>query len=457
MPIVCVAGAGLAGTELSFQLAKRGIDVVLYEPRLSPKFSDGVHITDKFAELVCSNSLRSNQLHNAAGLLKEELRRCGSLLISLADKHAVPAGSSLAVSRDDFADDVTRTIRSTPGITIVGSEVRDLATMLRDYDAVVLATGPHTSPALSDELRSVIGEQYLYFYDAIAPLVMRESIDMDVCFMASRFAKADDEGDYINASLSKEEYYSFIDELKRGEKVQVHSGDEDLFFRGCMPVEVMALDSPETLLFGPMRSDGITDTHTGKRPYAVVQFRQDRAAGDIYNMVGFQTRLTYPEQERIFRKIPGLKDAEFARLGSMHRNTYVNAPRVLNPDMSLKKESRVFLAGQISGVEGYIESIAQSFFVAGSLLKRFQPASDANVQGTLPDFPVYTAMGALHNYLVNADPSGFQPMKMNLGLLPPLSPDDKRAFMNTKSKMENKLGFSRRSLAFMHQYFSKIN
>ena len=459
MPLVCVVGAGLAGTELSYQLAKHNIDVVLYEPRLLGEYSDGIHATDKFAELVCSNSLRSNRLHNAAGLLKEELRRCGSLLISMADEHAVPAGSSLAVSRDDFAEAITKKILSTKGITVVGQEVKSLETMLRDYDVVVLATGPHTSAFLSNELKNLIGEEYLYFYDAIAPLVELDSINMDVCFRASR-GEEGTEGDYINAPFSKEEYYTFIDELKKGDKTPVHAGDEGVFFRGCMPIEVMADDSPDTLLYGPMRSDGIMDPRTGRRPYAVIQFRQDRAAGDIYNMVGFQTRLTYPEQKRIFRKVPGMENVEFVRLGSMHRNTYVNAPRVMNPDMSLKREKNIFLDGQISGVEGYIESIAQSFFVARSLLVKFSTGSDSNSsskRGPLPDFPDYTAMGALRNYLINADPSGFQPMKINLGLLPQLSSDDKKEFVEGKSKFDNKLGFSKRSLAFFDKYFSKIN
>jgi len=455
MPIVCVIGAGLAGTELSYQLAKRNIDVVLYEPRLSLKYSDGIHKTDKFAELVCSNSLRSNRLHNAAGLLKEELRRCGSILISTADEHAVPAGSSLAVSRDEFAIAVTQKISLIKGITIVDQEIKNLETMLRDYDAVVLATGPHTSAALSNSLKKIIGEDYLYFYDAIAPLVTLDSINMDICFRASRGGNVND-GDYINAPFSKEDYYNFIDELKRGEKTPLHAGDEGVFFRGCMPVEVMADDSPDTLLYGPMRGDGILDPRTGKRSYAVIQFRQDRAAGDIYNIVGFQTRLTYSEQTRIFTKIPGLEKAEFVRLGSMHRNTYVNAPRVMNPDMSLKNDSRIFLAGQISGVEGYIESIAQSFFVAKSLLTKFFP-SDEGALMPLPDFPEYTAMGALRNYLIKAEPSGFQPMKINLGLLPALSSDDKKEFVEGKSKFDNKLGFSKRSLAFFDKYFSKIN
>ena len=460
MPIVCIIGAGLAGSELSYQLAKRNVDVVLYEPRLSSEYSDGIHKTDKFAELVCSNSLRSNRLHNAAGLLKEELRRCSSLLISMADKYALPAGSSLAVSRNEFAAAVTETIMSIKGITVVDKEVNNFDTMLRDYDAVVIATGPHTSHELSDSLKKIIGEDYLYFYDAIAPLVTLDSINMDVCFRASRGGEVGAEGDYINAPFTKEEYYNFIDELKRGEKTPVHAGDEGVFFRGCMPIEVMADDSPDTLLYGPMRGDGILDPRTGKRSYAVIQFRQDRAAGDIYNIVGFQTRLTYPEQTRIFRKIPGLENAEFVRLGSMHKNTYVNAPRVMNPDMSLKKDNRIFLAGQISGVEGYIESIAQSFFVARSLLVKLCPnnynSSSMNVE-FLPDFPEYTAMGALQNYLINAEPAGFQPMKINLGLLPALSSDDKKEFVEGKSKFDNKMGFSKRSLAFFNKYFSKIN
>lgn len=449
MSVVCVVGAGLAGSELSYQLAKTGIDVVLYEPRLSDTYLNGIHSTDKMAELVCSNSLRSNKLHNSAGLLKEELRRCGSLLISIADKNAVPAGSSLAVSREDFSIDVTNSILATKGITVVAQEVTELKTLLRDYDAVVLASGPHTSVSLSKELKTIIGEEYLYFYDAIAPLIEHSSIDMNICFRASRGGESI-EGDYINSPFTKEEYYDFVEELKKGIKTPIHAGDEGVFFRACMPVEVMAEDAPDTLLYGPMRSDGIIDARTGKRPYAVIQYRQDRAAGDIYNMVGFQTRLTYPEQERIFKKIPGLADAEFVRLGSMHRNTFVNAPRVLNSDMSLRKEKKLFLAGQISGVEGYIESIAQSFFVLQTLLINLK-----NIES--PTFPDFTAMGALHKYLVSADPKHFQPMKINFGLLPALSSDDKKAFMETKSKFENKLAFSKRSLSFFDEYFSKIN
>jgi methylenetetrahydrofolate--tRNA-(uracil-5-)-methyltransferase len=455
MPRICVVGAGLAGTELSWQLFKAGFEVSLYEPRFSNVFVDKVHSTNKCAELVCSNSLRSKQLHNAAGLLKQELRLCDSLLIRLADKNSLPAGSSLAVSREDFSRDATEAILSTK-IKIIKEELKDIKSVLDDYDLIVIASGPNTSKSLSDSIKKIIGEEDLYFYDAIAPIIRADSIDMDICFRASRYSnsqQAGSEGDYINSPLSKKEYYDFVELLKSGDKIPLNEGDKGIFFNACMPVEVMAEQGSDSLRHGPMRGDGLIDERTMKVPFAAVQFRQDSFFGDLYNMVGFQTRLTYPEQKRIFRTLPGLKNVEFERLGSMHRNTYINAPRVLNNDMSLKKNNRVFMAGQISGVEGYIESIAQSILVAGFIIERFLDKKNP----LLNSFAGKTAITALSNYIVNADPSNFQPMKINFGIFTPLSEEEKRKFCSSKKKFDRRLAMSKRSIDLMSKYFHKNN
>lgn len=440
-------GGGLAGSELAYQLSKNNINVVLYEARLGKDYNDGVHTTKDLAELVCSNSLRSKDLHNAAGLLKQELRALGSLLIKKADEHSLPAGSALAVSRDDFSKAVTQELSSNKSIKIIAETVTDLNVLLNEYEYVVLAAGPSAAPEICDELKKVLGEEYLYFYDAIAPLVDINTVDMDICFKASRYAGVGEEGDYINAPMNKEEYYSFVEELKNAQKVPVQHGDKGIFFRGCMPVEVMAEDSPDNLLNGPMRGDGLTDPRTGRAPYAAIQLRQDNALGTVYNIVGFQTRLIYGEQERIFRKIPGFKNVEFLRFGSMHRNIYVNAPQVLNPDMSLKANPRLFVAGQISGVEGYVESIAHGMFVARKLVTK--------INGTvLPELPESTAIGSLCSYILKADKKGFQPMKINFGLLPPLSDEEKKLFLSKGPRsFQTKLALSKRSLSF----FEKLN
>ncbi len=440
-------GGGLAGSELAFQLSKNNIPVVLYEARLGKDYNDGVHKTKDFAELVCSNSLRSKDLHNAAGLLKQELRAMGSLLIRKADIHALPAGSALAVSRDDFSNAVTEDLCSKKNIKIIAETVTDLKPLLKEYEYVVIAAGPSAAPELCEEIKGMLGEEYLYFYDAIAPLLDVSSVDMGICFKASRYAEVGDEGDYINAPMNKEEYYSFVEELKNAQKVPVQHGDKGIFFRGCMPVEVMAEDSPDHLLNGPMRGDGLVDPRTGKTPYAAIQLRQDNALGTICNMVGFQTRLVYGEQERIFRKVPGFKNVEFLRFGSMHRNIYVNAPHVLNPDMSFKVKPNLFVAGQISGVEGYVESIAHGMLVARKLI--------AKINGTvLPELPEFTAIGALCSYILKTDKKGFQPMKINFGLLPPLSDEEKKIFLSKGPRsFQTKLALSKRSLSF----FEKLN
>jgi len=444
---VCIVGGGLAGSELAYQLASNNIKVVLYEARLDKDYNDGVHKTQELAELVCSNSLRSKDLHNAAGLLKQELRELGSLLIKKADEHSLPAGSALAVSRDDFCKAVTLELCSNHNIKIVAEAVTDLAPLLSEYEYVVIAAGPSASPELCEGLKNLLGEEYLYFYDAIAPLVDVGTVDMDICFKASRYAGVGEEGDYINAPMNKEEYYSFVEELKTSQKVPIQHGDKGIFFRGCMPVEVMAEDSPDHLLNGPMRGDGLIDPRTGRAPYAAIQLRQDNVLGTVYNMVGFQTRLIYGEQERIFKKIPGFKNIEFLRFGSMHRNIYINAPEVLGPDMNLKAEPKLFVAGQISGVEGYVESIAQGMFVARKLISK--------IKGTvLPELPVSTAIGSLCSYILKADKKGFQPMKINFGLLPPLSDEEKKLFLSKGPRsFQTKLALSKRSLSF----FEKLN
>ena len=441
MPKVCVIGAGLSGSELVFQLAKLGIDVVLYEPRFEGKYSDGAHNTRKFGELVCSNSLRSNKLHTAPGLLKEELRLLGSVLVAVADKNSIPAGDALAVSRDDFCEEITNKILSLPNVEVIAEEVRDLKKLVENFDAVCICSGPLASKSISDSLKDLVGDDYLYFYDAIAPLVSAQSLDMNICFKADRYGlPSATDGDYINCPMTKQQYYSFVEELLNAQKAPLHEGDDGVFFRGCMPIEAMAQDAPETLLNGPMRGDGLVDPKNYTVPYAAVQLRQDNFSASIYNIVGFQTRLTYTEQDRIFRTIPGLQNADFFRRGSMHRNTFINAPKLLNPDMSLKVEPKIFVAGQISGVEGYIESIASAFYVAEGVAKRLLGKS-------FFEFPDVTAAGSLKRYLVQADPKNFQPMKINFGLLPELSVDEKKEFVGSGTrKHQTRLALSKRSI-----------
>jgi methylenetetrahydrofolate--tRNA-(uracil-5-)-methyltransferase len=435
MKNICIVGGGIAGSELVLQLASKGVEVTLIEPRLdkNSSFNNNVHKTAMLAELVCSNSLRGTGLHSAPGLLKEELKILSSFLINLATMHTVPAGTALAVDRTAFSAAVTKSVLENPYITVISRTIEDINELLAEYKYVVLATGPLTQGGLATQLRELSGTEYMYFYDAIAPIVAADSIDMEKCFRASRYGKGEGD-DYINAPMSRELYYRFVQELKDGKKAALHEGDEGIFFRGCMPVEVIASESDDALLFGPMRADGLFEKTKTERPYAVVQLRQDNLCASMYNMVGFQTRLTYGEQDRIFRKIPGLENVEFLRHGSMHRNTFVNAPLVLNEDMSLKSNSRVFLAGQISGVEGYIESMAHGCYVCRVLLKKL---------GMLDSFelPVTTAIGSLINYLLKADPDNFQPVKMNFGLLPPIPKGDKRI-----KKNEIKLEQSKRAL-----------
>lgn len=415
-PHVTVVGAGLAGSEAAWQLANRGITVHLFEMR--PKKFTEAHQTDKFAELVCSNSLGARAIDRAMGLLKEELRRLGSLIIAAADATALPAGGALAVGRAEFSDYITEALHRHPNILIHREEVTDIPA-----EPTIIATGPLTSPALADRIRELAGQDYLYFYDALAPIVTLESIKMPPCWRQSRYDRdsGESEGDYINCPLNEEEYRSFVQALREADRIQLRQfeRDDERFFEACLPVEVLAQRGEEALAFGPMRPVGLRDPRTGKRPFAVVQLRQDNLAGTLYNLVGFQTNIRWPEQKRIFRMIPGLEEAEFVRLGQMHRNTFINSPMLLRPTLQWRHRDDLFFAGQIIGTEGYVGSTAGGLF-AGLNLARLLRGDEPVV------LPRETMMGALFWYVTHAEPKDFQPMKANFGLLPPLQPRVRR-------------------------------
>ncbi len=402
---VSIIGAGLAGCEAAWQLARFGLDVRLYE--MKPQRFSPAHQSEQLAELVCSNSLRGAGMNNAVGCLKEELRRIGALFIEAADATAVPAGGALAVDRDEFSRYISEKIAAAPQIELVRQEVCELPA----DGPVILASGPLTSDVLSQQLAQLIGTEHLYFYDAIAPIVEADSINFDIVWRASRYDKGG--ADYINCPLDQEQYNQFIADLLKADKVAGREFEKLIHFEGCMPIEEMAARGVQTLAFGPMKPVGLPDPRTGRIPHAVIQLRQDNRHASLYNLVGFQTRLIYPEQERIFRKIPGLENARFARLGSMHRNTFVNAPNALNHRLQLKSAPHITLAGQLSGVEGYVESAAcgllAGLFVAGEQRGHKVPAP-----------PAVTALGALLNHLQTADADNFQPMNVNYGLFPPL-------------------------------------
>ena len=401
---VTVIGAGLAGSEAAWQIAERGVPVVLYEMR--PVRMTPAHHTDKFAELVCTNSLRSNSLTNAVGVIKEEMRILDSLIIGSADRHAVPAGGALAVDRDGFSGAVTSALRNHPLIEVRNEEVTDLPDGI-----TVVATGPLTSPALSDKLRELTGEQYLYFYDAAAPIIEKDSIDMDKVFLASRYDKGD--AAYLNCPMDEEQFDRFYEALVTAETAELKDFEKEIYFEGCMPIEVMAKRGKQTLLFGPMKPVGLKDPRTGKIPYAVVQLRQDNSAGTLFNMVGFQTHLKWGEQKRVFSLIPGLERAEIVRYGVMHRNTFINSPLLLEPTYQLKARRNLFFAGQMTGVEGYVESAAAGL-VAGINAARL-------AQGREPVVPPReSALGSMAHYITTASPDNFQPMNANFGLFPPL-------------------------------------
>ena len=424
---VTVIGAGLAGSECAWQLAERGVEVTLHE--MKPEKRTPAHVTDYFAELCCSNSLRSDQLENAVGLLKEELRRLGSLILSCADETRVEAGGALAVDRDGFAKLVTERIQNHPNITVKYGEVTEIP-----EGEVVIASGPLTSDAMAERLQKLLGEDTaLHFFDAAAPLVSAESVDMDKAWFGSRYDKGT--ADYVNCPMNEEEYNAFWEALTTAEEAEVHGFEDSMVFEGCMPVEVMARRGHDTLLYGPLKSRGLDDPRTGRWPYAVVQLRRDNSEGSVYNLVGFQTHLRFPEQRRVFSMIPALHNAEFLRYGVMHRNTFIDSPRLLDRYYRLKKEPRIAFAGQMTGVEGYVESAASGFLVGVELARR--------LAGKDPiDFPKETAIGALGLYISNQSIGNFQPMNINFGIIPPL---DHRV----KGKRNKNAELSQRSLAII--------
>ncbi|HOB87726.1 MAG TPA: methylenetetrahydrofolate--tRNA-(uracil(54)-C(5))-methyltransferase (FADH(2)-oxidizing) TrmFO [Bacillota bacterium] len=432
MSDLLIIGAGLAGSEAAWQAARCGLSVELVEMR--PEKSTPAHHTGLFAELVCSNSLRAAALTNAVGLLKEEMRRLDSLIIDAAYRHRLPAGGALAVDRQAFSREITERLKSLPQVTVTVAEATEIP---RQRPAIV-ATGPLTSPALAEAIRALTGEEYLYFYDAAAPIVTAESIDESKTFLASRYGKGSD--DYINCPLNEEEYYRFWKELT---EAQVHQGHEfeekEKYFEGCMPVEELARRGRDTLRFGPMKPVGLVDPRTGQQPFAVVQLRRDNKEGTLYNLVGFQTRLKWSEQARVFRLIPGLERAEFVRYGVMHRNTYLNGPRLLDATFQLRDKPGLFFAGQISGVEGYVESAASGLVAglnAAAWFKKHPPLV----------FPPETALGALGHYLETASPENFQPMNINFGLFPPVKQRGK----------QRKEALAKRALESLEQFELKI-
>lgn len=405
MDHIKVIGAGLAGSEAAWQIAKAGIPVKLYEMR--PRKQSPAHHTELFAELVCSNSFRGNQLEIAVGLLKQEMRHLGSLIMECARKTEVPAGGALAVDRTEFATAVTEAILGHQNIEVKRQEVSEID----EANPVVIATGPLTSRAMAESIKELTGEEYFYFYDAAAPIVTFESLNHDRVFKASRYDKG--EAAYLNCPMVREEYDRFYAELVSAERVPLREFEKEIFFEGCMPVEELASRGSKTLLFGALKPVGLTDPLTGRRPFAVVQLRQDNLDGTLYNIVGFQTHLKWDDQKRVFRLIPGLEHAEFVRFGVMHRNTFINSPILLKPTLQLKEHDRVFFAGQITGVEGYVESAAMGL-IAGLNVARIYAGREP------VSFPVETAHGALCNYITTADSKHFQPMNVNFGLLPPL-------------------------------------
>ena len=424
MEAVTVVGAGLAGCEAAWQLAERGIPVRLME--MKPQKMTPAHHAPDFAELVCSNSLRGDRLENAVGLLKEELRRVGSLILTCADATRVEAGGALAVDRYGFSGMVTEKIRSHPLITVVEGEVTEIPA-----PPVIIATGPLTSEAMSEAIRSYFGgQEYLNFFDAAAPLVTAESIDMNCAWFASRYDRGS--ADYINCSLDYEEYAAFVYELAHAQEAEVHGFEDKMVFEGCMPVEVMARRGVDTLRYGPLKPVGLKDPKTGREPYAVVQLRRDNAAGTIYNLVGFQTHLRFPEQKRVFSMIPALHDAEFVRYGVMHRNTFLHSPTLLDCFYADRRNPLVAFAGQMTGVEGYVESTASGYLAAVAMAFK--------VQGKEPPvFPRETAIGALGHYISNPNAVNFQPMNVNFGILAPLE-------YRVKGKTNKNLAIAHRAL-----------
>lgn len=418
-----IIGGGLAGCEAAWQVANRGIKVRLYEMR--PAKQTPAHNTDKLAELVCSNSFRSNEIASAPGLLKEEMRQLNSLIIKTADKFKVPAGSALAVDRKKFSEEITKIILKHKNIELIREEITNIP-----EPPAIIATGPLTSNLLSKAIVEILGDEHLYFYDAAAPIVTKDSINWDVAFWGSRYNKGDD--DYINLPLTSDEYGRFYSELINAKTYPLREFDKPAFFEGCMPIEIMAKRGPKTLLFGPLKPVGLTDPRTGKQPFAVVQLRREDLEGRLFNMVGFQTSLRWNEQKRVFSQIPGLENAEFVRYGFIHRNTFILSPKFLNPTMEMKDLKGLFFAGQITGVEGYIESAA-SGIVAGINAARLCSGKP------LIAFPNKTMIGALCYYITTANQSDFQPMKSNFGIIPPLE-------SKVKGRQNKKIEKSKRAI-----------
>jgi methylenetetrahydrofolate--tRNA-(uracil-5-)-methyltransferase len=457
---VHVIGGGLAGSEAAWQAAALGVQVVLHEMR--PVRATAVHKTDRLAELVCSNSLRGDKLDNAVGLLKEEMRRLGSLVLRAADQHRVPAGAALAVDRDRFSQAITDAIQSHPLITLVRDEMPRMPRDPAMYP-LIIATGPLTSDTLSQDIAALVGAEHLYFYDAISPIVLAETLDMSKVFRASRWGRSlrrggssdqpavacgvdDGDGDYLNCPLTEEEYGRFYDALASAESATVHDFDKEKFFEGCLPIEVMAHRGRDTLRFGPMKPVGLVDPRSGRTPYAVVQLRQDNIAGDHFSLVGFQTQLKWGEQARVLSLIPGLEHAEFVRFGMVHRNTYINGPTVLRETWQTRLRPDLFFAGQISGVEGYVESAA-----SGLIAGRNAAAIARGEEPRVP--PRTTAIGALAYYVSHADPRSYQPTNITFGIMPP--PDAPAAGRRLK-RDERKTATSERALRALDDWLSGV-
>jgi methylenetetrahydrofolate--tRNA-(uracil-5-)-methyltransferase len=445
MTSLTIIGGGLAGSEAAWQAAQHGLQVRLFEMR--PAHPTGAHLTGDLAELVCSNSLGSNLPDRASGVLKNELRQLNSMLLDCAEAAALPAGAALAVDREDFARRVTEKIQSHPNIEIIREEASEIP-----QTPAIVASGPLTSESLSQSIAKLSGEEHLFFFDAIAPIVHADSINMEIAFRASRYDKGEaDEGDYINCPFTKDEYYAFVSALQNAERIELRSFEDAIqsgvkagqFFEGCLPVEVIAARGVDSLAFGPMRPVGLRDPRTGRRPYAVVQLRQDNLAGSLYNLVGFQTNLKFPEQKRVLRMIPGLKQAEFERYGQMHRNTFIASPKLLRPTLQHITRDDLFFAGQITGVEGYMGNIATGLLAginAAQLLEGKSPFV----------LPQETMLGALCHYITHADLKDFQPMKANFGILPPLNFDKKTG------KRERGQLYADRAINALNEYLSSV-
>jgi|TARA_B100002003_G_scaffold221663_1_gene224871 methylenetetrahydrofolate--tRNA-(uracil-5-)-methyltransferase len=441
--MIHIIGGGLAGSEAAWQAVSLGVEVFLYEMR--PKQATAVHQTDRLAELVCSNSFRGDTLTSAVGLLKAEMRQLKSLVMKIGDQTSVPAGTALAVDRTQFADQMTSVLEAHPLVTIQRKEIHEIPPPCDPLEPVIIATGPLTSASLSDEIATFIGTDHLYFYDAISPIVLADSIDQTVTFRASRWDREVDKndrtllsdadqvrGDYLNCPLTREEYIKFVESVQGAEVAAIHDFDNTKFFEGCLPIEVMASRGIDTLRFGPMKPIGLVDPHTSREPYAVVQLRQDNLAADHFSLVGFQTQLKWAEQERVLRLIPGLTNAKFVRFGMIHRNTYINAPSVLQETWQTRRRADLFFAGQISGVEGYVESAASGLIAGLNAV--------ALCHGQVPrNLPRTTSLGALAYYVAHADSRNYQPTNMTFGLLPPLINGPRRRSMRRQAMAERAL------------------